>query len=244
MRKVIIGTISLVAVGMLLVALFGVYKYTVTDGGDVVPGNDACTLEAMLCPDGSAVGRTGSRCEFAPCPSLSEGRNSSEFIAPLDRASERVTNKPFGILIKKATSPVQQERFSGYHTGTDFETFPDESDIDVSVYAVCTGVLEVKESASGYGGLVVQRCTSDGKPVSILYGHLALGSVTAFVGDILEQGSVIGTLGKAQSVDTDGERKHLHLGIFKGAGTASILGYVASHNELDRWIDPCLFVCK
>ncbi|PIX90274.1 MAG: hypothetical protein COZ29_00885, partial [Candidatus Moranbacteria bacterium CG_4_10_14_3_um_filter_45_9] len=133
MRKVIIGTISLVAVGMLLVALFGVYKYTVTDGGDVVPGNDACTLEAMLCPDGSAVGRTGSRCEFAPCPSLSEGRNSSEFIAPLDRASERVTKKPFGILIKKATSPVQQERFSGYHTGTDFETFPDESDIDVSV---------------------------------------------------------------------------------------------------------------
>lgn len=29
----------------------------------------ACTMEAKLCPDGSAVGRTGPSCEFAPCPS-------------------------------------------------------------------------------------------------------------------------------------------------------------------------------
>lgn len=28
----------------------------------------ACTLEAMLCPDGTAVGRVGPNCEFAPCP--------------------------------------------------------------------------------------------------------------------------------------------------------------------------------
>ncbi len=28
----------------------------------------ACTEEAKICPDGSAVGRTGPDCEFAPCP--------------------------------------------------------------------------------------------------------------------------------------------------------------------------------
>jgi hypothetical protein len=28
----------------------------------------ACTEEAMICPDGSAVGRTGPNCEFAKCP--------------------------------------------------------------------------------------------------------------------------------------------------------------------------------
>ncbi len=28
----------------------------------------ACTEEAKLCPDGSAVGRTGPNCEFPPCP--------------------------------------------------------------------------------------------------------------------------------------------------------------------------------
>lgn len=26
-----------------------------------------CTMEALLCPDGSAVGRVGPNCEFAPC---------------------------------------------------------------------------------------------------------------------------------------------------------------------------------
>jgi len=33
----------------------------------------ACTMEAKLCPDGSAVGRTGPNCEFAQCPSVGGG---------------------------------------------------------------------------------------------------------------------------------------------------------------------------
>ncbi len=28
----------------------------------------ACTMDARVCPDGSYVGRTGPKCEFAPCP--------------------------------------------------------------------------------------------------------------------------------------------------------------------------------
>lgn len=28
----------------------------------------ACTMDAKICPDGSAVGRSGPSCEFAPCP--------------------------------------------------------------------------------------------------------------------------------------------------------------------------------
>jgi len=31
--------------------------------------NSVCTQEVMVCPDGSAVGRTGPKCEFAKCPS-------------------------------------------------------------------------------------------------------------------------------------------------------------------------------
>jgi hypothetical protein len=30
----------------------------------------ACTTEAKLCPDGSAVGRTGPKCEFTLCPKM------------------------------------------------------------------------------------------------------------------------------------------------------------------------------
>ncbi|MBX3260882.1 MAG: hypothetical protein KF782_14445 [Labilithrix sp.] len=32
----------------------------------------ACTQEAKLCPDGSAVSRAGPSCEFAPCPEASD----------------------------------------------------------------------------------------------------------------------------------------------------------------------------
>jgi len=33
-----------------------------------VDGGVACTMEAKICPDGTAVGRSGPNCEFAPCP--------------------------------------------------------------------------------------------------------------------------------------------------------------------------------
>ncbi|MFA6422248.1 MAG: DUF333 domain-containing protein [Candidatus Buchananbacteria bacterium] len=40
---------------------------------ELCPGqkNQACTEEAKICSDGSAVGRTGPNCEFAPCPATS-----------------------------------------------------------------------------------------------------------------------------------------------------------------------------
>ena len=36
--------------------------------GNTNPPPIACTQEAKICPDGSAVGRVGPNCEFAPCP--------------------------------------------------------------------------------------------------------------------------------------------------------------------------------
>lgn len=32
------------------------------------PSPVACTMDAKICPDGSAVGRSGPKCEFSPCP--------------------------------------------------------------------------------------------------------------------------------------------------------------------------------
>jgi hypothetical protein len=34
-----------------------------------IPKTKACTEEAKICPDGSAVGRIAPNCDFAPCPS-------------------------------------------------------------------------------------------------------------------------------------------------------------------------------
>ncbi|MBI3550534.1 MAG: hypothetical protein HY078_15965 [Elusimicrobia bacterium] len=36
--------------------------------GFPAPNQRACTMEAKLCPDGSAVGRSGPNCEFPKCP--------------------------------------------------------------------------------------------------------------------------------------------------------------------------------
>ena len=36
-----------------------------------MPQGMACTEEALECPDGSYVGRTGPSCSFAPCPAAS-----------------------------------------------------------------------------------------------------------------------------------------------------------------------------
>lgn len=59
-----IKNILIIAVGLLALSLL--YAF-------VVPSLDApttmgCTMEAKICPDGSAVGRSGPKCEFTPCP--------------------------------------------------------------------------------------------------------------------------------------------------------------------------------
>lgn len=47
--------------------LVGVLAFnTIQQGRE--PVAQACTTEAKICPDGSAVGRTGPHCEFAACP--------------------------------------------------------------------------------------------------------------------------------------------------------------------------------
>ncbi len=53
-----------------------------------------CTAEAKLCPDGSAVGRTGLNCEFAACPNIS-GENQTQVLKmfELDKSFTIVENE-------------------------------------------------------------------------------------------------------------------------------------------------------
>ena len=166
-----------------------------------------------------------------------------DFQPPLDQAGERVTKKPFGILINPKTSPVQPEKFSGYHTGTDFEIFSGEESVDVTVKTVCSGKLAMKKYATGYGGVAVQSCMLNEEPITVIYGHLRLASVAANVGDNLAIGESLGVLGKGYSTETSGERKHLHLGMHKGEGI-NILGYLPKEAQLGDWIDACKYVCQ
>lgn len=174
-----------------------------------------------------------------PAPALAMEKKI--FQSPLDRVSERVSKKPFGIFITPENSPVQPEKFSGYHTGVDFEIFPEELEMDVEVRAVCSGKLLMKKTATGYGGVAVQACDLDGEPITVIYGHLKLESIKVAIGDDISVGEVLGVLGRAYSIQTSGERKHLHLGMHNGS-EINILGYVSSENLLSDWLDPMLFL--
>jgi murein DD-endopeptidase MepM/ murein hydrolase activator NlpD len=155
---------------------------------------------------------------------------------PIDDALSRVTLKPFGIKISQTDSPVKPERFSGYHTGVDFETFVNEHDVDVKIYAICTGPLITKKYANGYGGVAVQQCQINNSDVTVIYGHLKLDSISVKLSENISSGKLIGVLGNGYSAETDSERKHLHLGIHRGKNI-NLLGYVQNQNDLDQWLD-------
>ena len=155
---------------------------------------------------------------------------------PLDQYEERMTKKPFGIFITPENSPVSPERFYGYHTGVDFEIMEDEVVTEIAVRAICDGTIKEKKYISGYGGVVVQGCVIDDETVSIIYGHLRLSDARG--GGDVRYGDEIGFLGKAYSTQTSNERKHLHLGIYRGSGI-DVRGYVQDEDELSQWMDPC-----
>jgi murein DD-endopeptidase MepM/ murein hydrolase activator NlpD len=244
MKKIIFAWIFIILAGTIFVLI----KNSFWKNKPSVPENNI-SISAPSENNPPNTENEGSIHDQLPASSVAEyqaspaTQTSSGFQPPIDRAAERVTKKPFGIYITPKTSPIQPERFQGYHTGTDFEIFPDELNANVTVRAICSGKIAVKRTASGYGGVLVQACQLDNQPITVIYGHLKLASISKNTGDTLNAGDPIGILGKAYSSETDGERKHLHLGIHKGSAT-SILGYVQSRSQLSGWIDACILVCK
>lgn len=94
--------LAIVLLFLLLCAIAGVGIYSITSNRPTPPVF-ACTMDALVCPDGSAVGRTGPNCAFAACPTggrisgtfvtkngsstltvLAEGGLAAENIVPLD----------------------------------------------------------------------------------------------------------------------------------------------------------------
>lgn len=76
------GTLTQIMDALIAPGAEDVFEDTENDGssfeggtgsrGDEAPINDVtvCTTDAKICPDGSAVGRQGPRCEFAACPTV------------------------------------------------------------------------------------------------------------------------------------------------------------------------------
>lgn len=53
---------------LLLLVLLGAAGYVIFQSEKGPKPGEACTMEALVCPDGSSVGRVPPSCDFAPCP--------------------------------------------------------------------------------------------------------------------------------------------------------------------------------
>jgi peptide-methionine (R)-S-oxide reductase len=158
---------------------------------------------------------------------------TSDLVPPIADFKSRITKKFFGTFVSPKNSPVQPERFTGYHTGVDIE-YTDVT-VDVPVSAIAAGSVVTSEYASGYGGVLVLKFLHQAQTLYAVYGHLRPDSMLS-PNSPVTPGQIIGVLGTGYSHETDGERRHLHFAI---AVKNTITGYVSSKTLLNStWINP------
>ncbi|MCX6726340.1 MAG: M23 family metallopeptidase [Candidatus Shapirobacteria bacterium] len=154
--------------------------------------------------------------------------------APIADFKNRITKKFFGTFVTPQNSPVSPEKFRGFHTGVDVEY--GDITAEEQVKNIANGQIIYSGLVSGYGGFVAEQITINSQPFIAIYGHLRPSSLIKNNSKV-NAGDQIGVLGTAYSVETDGERRHLHFALLKGT-KLDFRGYVQSQSELSLWSDP------
>lgn len=152
---------------------------------------------------------------------------AAKIVLPIDGYGERKHLKVFGEYI--------QDRFTGYHVADDIEYTDVES--DTPVRAMADGEVERVQFASGYGGMIKIKHQIDNQTIHSIYGHIALDSAQVNTGDRVKAGQFLANLGKNNSEESDGERKHLHFGLYAGDENR-INGYESEASAVSKWINP------
>ena len=189
------------------------------------------SITASVNPSFSAVPILSESPLVSPTPSQTP---VAKYAEPVAEFKSRITKKSFGIYIDPATSPVQPERFSGYHNAVDVE-YQDVTE-DVPVYALADGTIVYSDIVSGYGGMFMIEFDIDGVKHKALYGHIRPSSLPG-LGQTFSKGQQIAVLGTGYSTETDGERRHLHFSILSD-NRIDMRGYVQNESELSGWVDP------
>lgn len=153
---------------------------------------------------------------------------------PIADGASRITKKSFGTYVTPKNSPVQPEKFTGYHTGIDLEY--DDVAGDVPVVAIADGTVVRSGTVSGYGGMVAVAHELSGKKYVAVYGHLDPKTIPAN-GTTVTKNQQLGLLGDGYTPETSGERKHLHFSLHSGSDVV-IAGYVQNASQLSGWVDP------
>lgn len=107
----------------------------------------ACTMEAKQCPDGSYVGRTGPKCEFAECPAITPAPNA-------EKITRKVGEQESSFLIQKINpNSVEGLWYQAYPVARE-EGTPKTLYIGDDIGYVCEGISE-KLTGINYSGQTV-----------------------------------------------------------------------------------------
>jgi hypothetical protein len=90
---------------LLIVGMGGFYLGKTSTKPNIAPTptssqEKACTTEAKICPDGTAVGRTGPNCEFTPCPTQGPSLTPTQIVQDETADWKIYSNKNFNYSIK------------------------------------------------------------------------------------------------------------------------------------------------
>ncbi len=177
--------------------------------------------------------------------SFSSKTLAASWYYPMDKISERATLKGFGTLANDAFYKGRENlfptKFYGYHAGQDLESLSSEKADSVLVpfYAVTDGTIIYIGTLKGYGGVILERL-DDGQHVA-LYGHIKIPN-NLNINNRIKAGDLISYLGNNFSIETSGERKHLHFAIHKGTDEY-FHGHEPNVSILNsQWEDPILFL--
>lgn len=115
----------------------------------------SCTMEAKLCPDGSAVGRTGPNCEFAPCPQINSLLSEAEARAIAEKScikgGEALSS---GIYNKNSETWWFDANLNSTREGCNPACVVDEKTKTAEINWRCTGVSGILPFDSGVEGIV------------------------------------------------------------------------------------------
>lgn len=145
----------------------------------------ACTMDARICPDGSAVGRIGPDCSFAPCPILPEQTDerielSSPQAGDTITSPVTLTGKARGQWFFEASFPITVVNWDGLIIGEGYATADgDWMTTDFVPFTATISYTIDPETPYNRGTLILKKDNPSGLPehdaaieVPVVFGEL------------------------------------------------------------------------
>lgn len=172
---------------------------------------------------------------------LPDDLTTASLIAPVRNYFDP-KRRSYGIHVGNNAGPFSNRHHMGDDVAWDLE--------HETIVAIGDGIVRrVVIGQISWGGLVVvEHRDAEGKFFCSLYSHLG-PLVAVRVGEVVEQGQKIGSLGRTHTWEGGGYRAHLHFGIHQGPYEQErpwITGYLR-HELFEAghgWVDPQVFIRK